>query len=383
MTRVGVLLWKWGVGGAEVVAYFILKLLLDKGYNVEVFYISGEYRKEYYKNVVGADLPDNLVVRRIGSIAKLSLYRSLLTSIYVNRHDVDFVINTHGGLIPYMRRNETKCISYVHFMTLLRQWERVVSLSRIGLVSSAKNLLWNVYYKIYKSIAFREVVKSLKKCNKIIANSSVTSNILSRYVAEGSVTIVNPPVPRYQYYAQFRGENRDQGLILTISRISPEKELEKLIYMMKELKGNYRLAIVGSLSRHDLWYYNYLQGIINRLNLEKYIKFYINSGRDMKDVLIRSASVYVSPTTFESFGISIAEASIAGMPVVVSRASGFYRDVCGGDVEGCRGWERGEPGELAELVYKASRDGPLGLDRLEHLRPDRFMERFAGEALTL
>ena len=382
MSRVGVLLWKWGVGGAEVVAYFVLKLLLDKGYNVEVFYISGEYRKEYYKNVVGADLPNTLVVRRIGGIAKLSLYRSLLTSIYVNRHDVDFVVNTHGGLIPYIPRSEIKCVSYVHFMTLLRRWERVVSLPRIGLVSSAKNLLWNIYYKIYKNIAFRKVVKSLKKCNKIIANSSVTSSILSRYVEDG-VTIVNPPVPRYQYYAQFRGEDRDQGLILTISRISPEKELEKLIYMLKELKGDFRVAVVGSISKHDLWYYNYLQNIINRLNLENSIKFYINSSKDVKDALIRSASVYVSPTTFESFGISIAEASIAGMPVVVSRASGFYRDVCRGDVEGCRGWERGEPGELAELVYKASRDEPLGLDRLGHLRPDRFMEKFASEALTL
>jgi glycosyltransferase involved in cell wall biosynthesis len=82
---------------------------------------------------------------------------------------------------------------------------------------------------------------------------------------------------------------------------------------------------------------NYLK-LLRKIAEEKHVKviWLLNATKSQLEEVLANADVYIHTSLDEPFGISMAEAALAGLPVIVPSTTEFYRDVCKGhDLPGC------------------------------------------------
>lgn len=125
--------------------------------------------------------------------------------------------------------------------------------------------------------------------------------------------------------------------ILFLSRLHEKKGLPFLFEAASHLKDRldgYTIRIAGE---GEAAYVEELNGLAQRLGVEKMIRFEGGVYGPRKWELIRAADLFVLPTFSENFGIVVAEALAAGTPVLTtkgapweeleSRGCGFWTDV--------------------------------------------------------
>lgn len=105
--------------------------------------------------------------------------------------------------------------------------------------------------------------------------------------------------------------------LLTIARYSPEKGISESISFLKALDGvgSVRLDIYGTRQGDD--YYNTCVSLAQRLRTVS-VHLHGEASPDEIPALLSRTHFYYSATRGENFGHAIAEALVAGVPVVVS-----------------------------------------------------------------
>jgi glycosyltransferase involved in cell wall biosynthesis len=106
--------------------------------------------------------------------------------------------------------------------------------------------------------------------------------------------------------------------LVTFVRISPEKEIERLIQLVNVFDFDFRLLIMGETVNPD--YKRKLDEKIHQNNLSEQIEF---EGRFTTDSLINKlleCDAYIHPSRYEPFGISIMEAAYLGLPIILDRS---------------------------------------------------------------
>jgi glycosyltransferase involved in cell wall biosynthesis len=100
-------------------------------------------------------------------------------------------------------------------------------------------------------------------------------------------------------------------VIMTLSRLSPEKGIERLLRALPLVEGDFRVWICGR--RYDRK--------LRRL-ADRRVEFLGHVTGDRKAALLRRADLFVSCSRHESYGLTIAEAQAAGCPVLSHRHYG-------------------------------------------------------------
>jgi len=118
---------------------------------------------------------------------------------------------------------------------------------------------------------------------------------------------------------------KKENLLLFVGRIAPQKGLTILLEALKYLKTKVRLLIIGSSSKHYLWYFDEVMELIKNINNVTIHKVEYLGILDIAEVveLYRQASLFVCPSIDEPFGIVNLEALSCGTPVVASNAGGI------------------------------------------------------------
>lgn len=131
----------------------------------------------------------------------------------------------------------------------------------------------------------------------------------------------NPPTPIADAEAKLRQQYNipsDTPIILFLSRLHYKKRPELLLQSLSELKTQgYRFhAILAGTGESD--YIAHLQQLVDSLGIEQQVSFAgLVTGTD-KDLLLQGADLFVLPSFSENFGIAVAEALVAGLPVVIT-----------------------------------------------------------------
>lgn len=135
----------------------------------------------------------------------------------------------------------------------------------------------------------------------------------------------------------------DGVVIMTLSRLSPEKGIERLLAALPWVTGEFRVWICGAPA--------YMQGRRYEKKLRRLadgrVEFLGHVTGARKAALLRRADIFVSPSRHESYGLTIAEAQAAGCRVV---SHGHYGAT--GTVVDC-----GQPRELARVLNELIRAG--------------------------
>ncbi|MCC3407349.1 MAG: glycosyltransferase [Microcoleus sp. PH2017_10_PVI_O_A] len=109
-------------------------------------------------------------------------------------------------------------------------------------------------------------------------------------------------------------------IILFLSRIEPKKGLELLISALETILKNginFQFILAGS-NPQDADYESKIKEQIQNSSLGKFTTITGFVSGDSKIALLRKADLFVLPSYYENFGIAVAEAMAAGVPVVIS-----------------------------------------------------------------
>jgi glycosyltransferase involved in cell wall biosynthesis len=103
--------------------------------------------------------------------------------------------------------------------------------------------------------------------------------------------------------------------LICFVRISPEKELERIIKLAGGFSFPYQLKIFGGII--DKEYNHSLLKLVEQLNLKEKIIFGPRLDRMKLFQEIKRNDIYIHPCRYEAFGISIMESAFNGLPIIL------------------------------------------------------------------
>ncbi|MGL5083805.1 MAG: hormogonium polysaccharide biosynthesis glycosyltransferase HpsP [Microcoleaceae cyanobacterium] len=146
--------------------------------------------------------------------------------------------------------------------------------------------------------------------------------------------------------------SQDPPLILFLSRIEPKKGLEILIPALEQVLAAgilFRFALAGS-NAQDPSYEAQIQTQIQQSSLAEHTTLPGFVTGEEKAKLLQQADLFVLPSFYENFGIAVAEAMVAGVPVVISKGVQIWPQI----EQAQAGWVGiGEVDEMARLIKLA------------------------------
>ncbi len=115
------------------------------------------------------------------------------------------------------------------------------------------------------------------------------------------------------------GIREQTPVVLFLSRLRHNKRPDLLIRSLSRIaafKTDFHLILAGD---GEPEYINYLEKLVTSLNLNR-VSFAGFVTGDIKHILLQGADLFVLPSLSENFGIAVAEAMAAGLPVIVTKA---------------------------------------------------------------
>lgn len=132
------------------------------------------------------------------------------------------------------------------------------------------------------------------------------------------------------------GIPNDRPLVLFMSRIDPKKGLNLLIPALErllELGLDFHFVLAGASPQSP----DYEKQIIKQVKASPLSSHTTITGfvtGELKAALLQDADLFVLPSYYENFGIAVAEAMVAGTPVVISDQVHIWEEVKGAEA----GW---------------------------------------------
>ncbi|MFB2967867.1 hormogonium polysaccharide biosynthesis glycosyltransferase HpsP [Aerosakkonema sp. BLCC-F183] len=127
----------------------------------------------------------------------------------------------------------------------------------------------------------------------------------------------------------FRIANSQSPMLLYLSRIEPKKGLNLLIPALENLLAegiDFHFVLAGA-NPQDPDYEAKIKAQIQASPLGSHTTITGFVGGDRKASLLQNADLFVLPSYYENFGIAVAEAMVAGKPVVISDGVYIWEDV--------------------------------------------------------
>ncbi|MEA5496571.1 hormogonium polysaccharide biosynthesis glycosyltransferase HpsP [Limnoraphis robusta] len=157
---------------------------------------------------------------------------------------------------------------------------------------------------------------------------------------------VNPPL------YEKNTESNNPPVILFMSRIEPKKGLNLLIPALERVLAaghRFQFVLAGS-NPQDPAYEAQIQTQIQQSSLAEYTTITGFVTGEEKARLLQTADLFVLPSYYENFGIAVAEAMVAGIPVVISDGVQIWEQVKQAEA----GWvSECEELEIATLIGSA------------------------------
>lgn len=304
------------LGGNEVFAVNLGRALSELGFDVDF------YTFELNPNIrrILDGVPENLrvlnkptyvkVLEILGGgrfirLRRLLLYRYLTEILNEVSGNYDLVIDTQSN-IPY-----NVDISYIHFPAVID-------------------------YTLWRSKGFKDFLRLiynyliLKLCKPgrtklILTNSSWTAKwVLRAYGDIAPINVLHPPVD-VEYFSEVIDKYPRENLVITISRFTPEKNLDLIINLAKKIP-NYEFVIAGSTSKYSKLVIRKILVKAEKLGV-KNLRIRTDIPKDELKELLGRAKYYLHPPFPEHFGIAVVEAMSAGCIPIVYRNGGVWYDV--------------------------------------------------------
>ena len=313
-------------GGASTVVYQITKDLSGKGHKVDVLTTNVRLRHGENRNLDGVSVYRFPVVSE-----KLANYNIVIPVVNFllwvkDRIETYDCIHIHGHKNPYSIIVHHYAVKYDVPYVLQAHG----SLPRIG---SWRRLKW--FYDVLFGY------RLLRDAAKVIALSRVEAEQYKRMgVSEEKIAIIPNGIDLSEYAdLPSRGEFKkkfnipeDKKIILYLGRIHRTKGIDYLVkayaYLKRKMNCNDTILVIAG---PDDGYLNEVKSLIHDLGISNSVLFtgplY---GKDKISAYVDS-EVYVLPSRYETFPMTVLEAYACGKPVITSKIGGLKDLVMNGE----------------------------------------------------
>jgi len=304
------------IGGGEFLALRTAQALMEAGLDVEVLTatpvnterlhnVFGELKlpRITIKRVRETELLSRILPGRLVRLRRLMVYRKNAEVVDKAREENDLVLDTQSNMPTPVD------IAYIHYPTILHFAD-----------TRKASVHWRVYnYLVYKLADEFKIPRT----GRVLTNSTWTANVV--YKVYGVIADVLYPPVDVEYFSEVSSSNGRENIIVTVSRFTPEKRLDKLLDLAKKLR-DYEFVIAGTTGPGS-------EIILEKLKAKKESLSLVNvelkpniPRRELRELYSR-AKFYLHPEFPEHFGIAVVEAMAAGLVPIVYRDGGAWYDV--------------------------------------------------------
>ena len=296
-------------GGAEYVALVVTNALAREDYDVELM-VGKKPLQEEVRKMMGEGIDPSVGVTIKPSVFKprgLWHLPQVVSRSLILKSRNDLLIDTYSNtVLPWTD------ISYIHF-PFLNDYFYKRNFPYLN-ESSFANLI-GIPYVVYA----KELEDYQDKL--IITNSIFTADAIRKGI-EAEVTVLYPPIQSTFFEEPLENLDRPrENLVITVSRFSAEKDLERIPLTAKLCDGDTSFTLLGLLQ--DQVVYERLKRTIHKLGVAERVKLMPNASRDDVKRLLKKAKIYLHTMIGEHFGISIVEAMAAGCVPIVHNSGGM------------------------------------------------------------
>lgn len=350
------------VGGPATTVPEISKRLVAKGFSVTV--LSAHIRKskyheenEYFEvyrapaTYIGVFQNPISVIIRIISMGMLGKLLSL-------KYKPD-ILHAHDTNISALAALFIKKVSFKK-RPLIVKYAGDLALEYIGMSSDTfdislediqgkQNRIWKLLYQIQKAIFISSDIVQVQ-------SEFQRSSVKNFYGIEYSKIRVLPnPVDTSRFKPLKVARNEDQLNLLTVSRLLPWKGLHHLFNalpkVIESVEQRVKLFIIGE-GEGD--YEVKLKKLRKELGLEENIEFLGRVENERLPEYLNSCDIFIQPSLYEPFGISIIEAMACECAVIATKTGGVPEIITDGE-HGIL-VNPGIPEELSQKIIYLSRD---------------------------
>lgn len=154
--------------------------------------------------------------------------------------------------------------------------------------------------------AVRHVIVTSPGTREVLATYDVTPQRIS--VAEPGVDSVSPRLRR-------RTTQQTPLHLLCVATLTPRKDHASLLQALASLSFPWTLSCVGDATRHPDTT-KQLHGLIEKHGLQDRVALHGKVSPAALDAQLDAADLFVLPTRFEGYGMAVAQALAAGLPVI-------------------------------------------------------------------
>ena len=351
-------------GGGEVAALRAAKALKEMGHEVDLYTnkVKLDVMRQVCENAGVCILPklmdidaDRWLYRVfstlsskhiLSSIWLISSFRKLLTPLGLEMSrlskEYDVVISKQSPPITLFIDVVLGDVTYFHYPTTL-----------IGFPLSLNKYIPDSimpFVRLYKKLIIDMELRTLAEntcryasmARKVLTNSTWTrinllkaNTVLLQVIPEPcrpniiellqGVGVVYPPVDYETYFSMYDPRIK-KGIVLTVSRYSPGKNLWSVVYVASKLPEAHFIIAGTTKEIRSSEVIAQLELLIDKLRL-KNVSLEKDVPKKRLAELYEEAKIYLHPLYTEHFGIAIAEGAAAGAVPVVYKDGGGWLDV--------------------------------------------------------
>jgi glycosyltransferase involved in cell wall biosynthesis len=129
-------------------------------------------------------------------------------------------------------------------------------------------------------------------------------------------------VPLGVDHSEFCPTGEEEPFALYVGRIHPHKSLELAMMSMKNVNSDYSLVVAGDVDEDNLQYVERLLSLAEVLKISDRFVLILRPSEAQIVRLMQSCSVFLFPSTIDTFGLVVLEAMACGKPVVACNGGG-------------------------------------------------------------
>jgi len=312
------------IGGVETHVKEISERLVKRGFEVEVVTTDpcGKLNKD--EEINGVE------VRRFRSLAPYDAYFfAPQIYFYLKKANCDLIHAHSYHALP------------AFFAALAKRDREFVFTSHYH--GKGHTVLRNILHKPYKFIGSR----IFRDADRIVCVSLYEKELIKEHFRLSDKKLVHIPNGINLEEFGIRSSVKDRKTILYVGRLERYKGVQYIIEALPYLE-DYRLVIVGKGP-----YEVELRRLASRFNVNGRIKWLKDLSREVLVEQYKSAAVFVLLSSFEAFGITVAEAIASGTPCIVVETGALKEYIDNRTCFGLRNPENVDT--LAEKIVEVSK----------------------------
>lgn len=122
--------------------------------------------------------------------------------------------------------------------------------------------------------------------------------------------------------SEFYPTGEEEPYALYLGRIHPHKSIELAILSMKNTPSDCSLVIAGDIEEQNLWYKDKLVTLAKKAGIIDRFEFVMGPSQSQVVQLMQKCSVFLFPSTIDTFGLVVLEAMACGKPIVACNRGG-------------------------------------------------------------